>query len=107
MSTNSSEVKIENTDMELDFNENAEEDTQDESDGSDIQGCTPDNKFSSQHQGKMEEMENNLNHSDALPVVSTPASDESRVHNQEPSPQNIEMAAIPPSASPQIKNPEI
>ncbi|KAB2599468.1 serine/threonine-protein kinase ULK4-like [Pyrus ussuriensis x Pyrus communis] len=101
---NDSEVKIENTDMELDFNENTEDDTHDESDGSDIQACPPDNKFSTQHQGKMEEMENNLNQSDALPVVSTPASDESGVHDQEPSPQSIEMAAIPPSASPQIKN---
>ncbi|XP_021808628.1 serine/threonine-protein kinase RUNKEL [Prunus avium] len=105
-SENDSEVKIENTDMELDFNENTEDDTQDESDGSENQACTPDNKFSSQnqHQGKVEDMENNSNQSDTLSVLNMPASDDSRVLDQESSPHNIEVAVIPPSASPVIKN---
>lgn len=97
-SDNDSEVKIENTDMELDFNENTEDDTQDESDVSDNQSSSQ-----NQQQVKVEEMENNINQSDTQHVVNVSASNESAMHDQE-SPQSIEVAAIPSSASPQIKN---
>ncbi|XP_061989242.1 serine/threonine-protein kinase RUNKEL [Rosa rugosa] len=103
-SENDSEVKIENTDMELDFNENTEDDAQDESDGPDNQASLDDKSSSqNQEQVKVEEMENNINQSDTSPVVNASASNESTACDQE-SPQNIEVAAIPCSASPQIKN---
>ncbi|KAM5569100.1 serine/threonine-protein kinase RUNKEL [Rosa sericea] len=103
-SENDSEVKIENTDMELDFNENTEDDAQDESDGPDNQASLDDKSSSqNQQQVKVEEMENNINQSDTSPVVNASASNESTACDQE-SPQNIEVAAIPCSASPQIKN---
>ncbi|KAL6191037.1 hypothetical protein ACLB2K_037430 [Fragaria x ananassa] len=103
-SENDSEVKIENTDMELDFNENTEDDAQDESDGPDNQASL-DEKSSGQNQQqvKAEEMENNINHSDTSSVVNAPASNESTICDQE-SPQSIDVAATPCSASPQIKN---
>lgn len=107
-SENDSEVKIENTDMELDFNENTEDDGQDEADGSDNQACTPEDKSTgeNQHQGKVEEIESTLQ-LDTKPMVDMPASDESRTFEQEASQEHIDVAATPPTTSPQIKNQRI
>ncbi|KAM3755411.1 hypothetical protein ACB098_02G037300 [Castanea mollissima] len=100
-SENDAEVKIENTDMELDFNENTEDEAHDESDSI---TCTPDDKMSSQdqHQGKVEDVENNTHQFDT--PVNMPASDESKILDQESSTEHIEVAATPPSVSPQLKN---
>ncbi|KAA8527500.1 hypothetical protein F0562_034785 [Nyssa sinensis] len=102
-SENDAEVKIENTDMELDFDENIEDDTNDETDGSDNPTCTPEQKMSTpnHHHGKTEELDNNTNQSDTSPVINMPVSDDSRTIEQESSSEHIEVAAAPPSASPQ------
>ncbi|XP_015874449.3 serine/threonine-protein kinase RUNKEL [Ziziphus jujuba] len=109
VSENDSEVKIENTDMELDFNENTEDDGHDEPEGTDNQASTPEDKISSQnqYQGKVEEMENSRQQPDAQPVANLPSSDESRTFEQEPSAEHFEVAATPPSVSPQLKNQRI
>ncbi|KAK7827561.1 serine/threonine-protein kinase runkel [Quercus suber] len=103
-SENDAEVKIENTDMELDFNENAEDEAHDESDSI---TCTPEDKMSSQdqHQGKVEDVENNTHQFDT--PVNMPAPDESKPLDQESSSEHIEVAATPPSVSPQLKNQRI
>ncbi|EEF45472.1 ATP binding protein, putative [Ricinus communis] len=90
-SENDSEVKIENTDMELDFNENADDDTHDELDGSETPTNTP------------EEGDNNIHQLETSPAVNTPALDESRTNDQELSSEQVDMAATPISASPQVK----
>lgn len=102
-SENDSEVKIENTDMELDFNENTEDEPHDEPDGSDTSNFTPEDKLSSQtqHQGKVEEMEDNTNQLDTAHVVSIPVSDDSRTFDHES--DHVEVAATPPSVSPQVR----
>ena len=99
-SENDAEVKIENTDMELDFNENTEDEAQDESDNA---TCTPEDKMSSQdqQQGKVEDIEDNTHQFDM------PASDESKPPDQDSSSEHIEVAATPPSVSPQLKNQRI
>ena len=103
-SENDAEVKIENTDMELDFNENTEDEAHDESDSI---TCTPEDKMSSQdqHQGKVEDVENNTHQFDT--PVNMPAPDESKPLDQELSSEHIEVAATPPSVSPQLKNQRI
>lgn len=102
-SENDAEVKIENTDMELDFNENTEDEAQDESDNG---TCLPEDKLSSQdqHQGKAEEIESNTQQFDTPSVVNMPASDEPKALDQDSSSEHIEVAALPPSVSPQFKN---
>ncbi|KAE8076881.1 hypothetical protein FH972_015503 [Carpinus fangiana] len=102
-SENDAEVKFENTDMELDFNENTEDEAQDESDNA---TCMPEDKLSSQdqHQGKVEEIENNTQQFDTPSVVNMPASDEPKALDQDSSSEHIEVAAPPPSVSPQLKN---
>lgn len=104
-SENDSEVKIENTDMELDFNENAEDESHDEVDGSDNPTCTTEDKSSIQtpHHEKLEESGYNIHHLDTPPVYNMPASDESRKCDCESSPEHVEVAATPPSVSPQLK----
>lgn len=99
-SENDSEVKIENTDMELDFNENAEDDGHDEADGADNQACTPEDKLSShnQHNGQVEDMEI---------VQQSDTSDERRTFEQESPQEHIEVPATPPTTSPQVKNQRI
>jgi serine/threonine-protein kinase ULK4 len=81
-SENDAEVKFENTDMELDFNENTEDEAQDESDNA---TCMPEDKLSSQdqHQGKVEEIENNTQQFDTPSVVNMPASDEPKALDQD------------------------
>ncbi|KAJ4844679.1 hypothetical protein Tsubulata_018297 [Turnera subulata] len=94
-SENDSEVKIENTDMELDFNENAEDEPQEEPDGSDNSTSTK------------QETENDTQQLEASPVVNTPALDESRTDDEETSTEHLDTIAtpIPVSASPQLKTP--
>ncbi|XP_052312495.1 serine/threonine-protein kinase RUNKEL isoform X2 [Populus trichocarpa] len=91
-SENDSEVKTENTDMELDFNENAEDETHDEPDGLDNPNSTA------------EEVVNNIPQSETSPVVNTPASDESRTNDQDSSSEHVDMVSTPLSASPQLRN---
>lgn len=103
-SENDSEVKIENTDMELDFNENTEDEPHDEPDGSDTSNFTPEDTVSSQtqHQGKVEEAEDNTSQLDTSHVVSMPVSDDSRTSDHES--DHVEVAASPSSVSPQVRN---
>ncbi|KAL5782387.1 hypothetical protein ACOSP7_007416 [Xanthoceras sorbifolium] len=108
-SENESEVKIENTDMELDFDENNEDETHDEPDGSDNPPCTTEEKSSSQtqHHGKAaEEVGHNLQHLHTPHVDNMPASDES-TNDRESSLEHVEVAATPPSVSPQLKTQRI
>ncbi|XP_022760483.1 serine/threonine-protein kinase RUNKEL isoform X2 [Durio zibethinus] len=108
-SENESEVKIENTDMELDFDENTEEEVHDEPDGSDVPICTTEQKISSQNQQqlKVEERDNNIDKSDSQSVSNLPASDESKAYDQESSSDHVEVAATPPSVSSQHRNQRI
>ncbi|XP_021727752.1 serine/threonine-protein kinase RUNKEL-like [Chenopodium quinoa] len=90
---NDAEIKIENTDMELDFNENDDEETQDEPDASDNFSSTPEgnNSTSDQNQG-IEEESYVSNVSNDIRTLEEPSSDHT-------------ISATPPSASPQSKNP--
>ncbi|KAK4854988.1 hypothetical protein QYF36_002978 [Acer negundo] len=108
-SENESEVKIENTDMELDFDENNEDETHDELDGSDNTPCTTEEKSSSQTQlhGKAaEEAGHNLHHLHTPRVDNMPVSDEI-TNDRESSSEHVEVAATPPSVSPQFKTQRI
>ncbi|XP_021904963.1 LOW QUALITY PROTEIN: serine/threonine-protein kinase RUNKEL [Carica papaya] len=96
-SENAAEVQIENTDMELDFNEDIEDETPDESDGLDN---IPEEKLSSQV--KAEVTDNNMR-VDNTPASNMPAIDESRTHDEESSSEHVEVPATPPSVSPQLK----
>ncbi|KAI7731075.1 hypothetical protein M8C21_027061 [Ambrosia artemisiifolia] len=91
-SEHEADVQIENTDMELDFNENNEDDTQDEPEmvtstqsADDENSSSPDNDLI------------------ASPMVTTPATDDTRRNDEESSLDHIEVPATPPSASPQPK----
>ncbi|KAJ7955033.1 Serine/threonine-protein kinase RUNKEL [Quillaja saponaria] len=104
-SENDSEVKIENTDMELDFNENAEDEAHDEADGSEQTISEADHKLSNQnqHQVKAEEIENNIQQLDTPSMVSVPASNDSRSFAQDSPQEHVDMSALSPSISPQLK----
>ncbi|KAG2395804.1 Serine/threonine-protein kinase [Vigna angularis] len=92
-SENDSEVKIENTDMELNFNENTEDDTHEEADGN--EPCEKiDHHFL--NQGKTEEIENTAHQFDTPSAVNPPVSDD--LHELTP-----DMSGISPSVSPQVK----
>ncbi|MBA0696600.1 hypothetical protein Goari_003140, partial [Gossypium aridum] len=108
-SENESEVKIENTDMELDFDENTEEDVPDEPDGSDVPTCTTEGKISCQNQQllKAEERDNNMDQSESQAISNLLASDESKAHDQESSSNHVEVASTPPSVSSQNRNQRI
>ncbi|KAM7279544.1 hypothetical protein ACFE04_006678 [Oxalis oulophora] len=90
---NDSEVKIENTDMELDFEENKEDDAQDEQDGPENSLCTPEDQSSCQNQ-----------HKDTPAITNAPVLDDQKPNDQESASENIDVPATPPSASPQPKN---
>ena len=108
-SENDAEVKIENTDMELDFDENNEDETHDELDGSDNPPCTTEEKSSSQTQlhGKAaEEAGHNLHRLHTPHVDNMHVSDES-TNDRESSSEHVEVAATPPSVSPQFKTQRI
>lgn len=98
-SENDAEVEIQNTDMELDFSENTEDETHDEADGPDGLNCASETSLSTpnQHDAKREE-------SDAMPTFSAPFSDDSRAVEQEPSSEHVEVTSTPPSFSPQGKS---
>jgi serine/threonine-protein kinase ULK4 len=98
------DVKIENTDMELDFNENSEEDALDETDGSEHTPSVPNEKMESnfQNQGKADDTENDIRRLDT-PSVTTPASDDSRSFVHESTPDRSDISAISPSVSPLVK----
>ncbi|KAH9765569.1 serine/threonine-protein kinase RUNKEL [Citrus sinensis] len=108
-SENDSEVKIENNDMELDFNENTEDETNDEPDGPDNPNCASEDKLSGQpqHHEKAEETGRNGNHSGTPSAEGMPVSDESRKQDRESSPERVEVAATPPTVSPQLKTTRI
>lgn len=101
-SENDAEVKIENTDMELDFNENTEDEAPDESDSA---TSTTEDKLSNQDQYQVNEEENlnNTHQFDTPSVAHMPASDESKTPHQDSSSEHIEEPAPPPSVSPQLK----
>lgn len=99
-SDHDSEVKIENTDMELDFDENTEDETHDEPDGSDNHTNPEENTPTPNYgEGNVEEM-------DISPASSTPVSDDSKL-DQESMLEHIDVPATPPSISPQLKTPRI
>ncbi|KAL3812788.1 hypothetical protein ACJIZ3_014056 [Penstemon smallii] len=105
---NDAEVKIENNDMELDFNENTENEGQDENDESENASCTNDDNIStpSTHEGKPEEMDNIISQSDTSNVVETPLLEDSKTQEEESFSEDMDLspaAATPPSASPQQK----
>lgn len=104
-SENDSEVKIENTDMELDFNENTEDDAHEETDGSEQTTSVPDEKMDNRflNQGKAEEIENNLHPLDTPSVINPPASDDPRSIDHESTPDCHDISAISPSVSPLVK----
>lgn len=102
---NDSEVKIENTDMELDFNENAEDEVHEEQDGSDIPDSNHIDKPSSeyQNQGTEEDMEVDMQ-IDTSPASKVPSSDEAKALDHE-SPSDINVVSTnTPSSSSQINN---
>ncbi|KAK4357847.1 hypothetical protein RND71_023457 [Anisodus tanguticus] len=106
-SENDAELKVENTDMELDFNENNEDDTQDEPDESDsTQSPESTTLTPNQTEGNVEEMNSDSRHPDTPGVVNTPLSDYSRTSDHE-QPSKYEVAAMLPSDSPQLKTPVI
>lgn len=95
-SENDADVEIENTDMELDFNENTEDETQDEVDGSDSLNCSESNLSTpNQHDVKGEE-------SDKF-STGAPATDDPGETDLEPSSENVEVTPTPLSFSPQVK----
>ncbi|XVF28423.1 hypothetical protein REPUB_Repub15cG0028200 [Reevesia pubescens] len=108
-SQNESEVKIENTDMELDFDENTEEEVHDEPERSDVPACMTQDTISSQNQQqlKVEESDNNFYRSDSPAVSNLPASDESKIYDQGSSSDHVEVAATPPSVCSQNRNQRI
>ncbi|GJS91881.1 serine/threonine-protein kinase RUNKEL [Tanacetum coccineum] len=85
-SENDTDVKIENTDMELDFNENNDDDSPDEPEMV-TPGCTVD------HISSISDQE------EVSPVVNTPITDDSRRTDYELSLNYAEVPATPPSAS--------
>ncbi|KGN57089.2 serine/threonine-protein kinase RUNKEL [Cucumis sativus] len=105
-SENDSEVELKNTDMELDFNENVEDESHDEPDESDnINGNQEDKTSNDNHQARMEEAQNmGGDLSDYSPAVNINASDLSNKHDQESPLVRTEVVGTSPSASPQLKN---
>ncbi|KZV28057.1 hypothetical protein F511_33110 [Dorcoceras hygrometricum] len=107
-SKNDAEVKIENNDMELDFNENNEDEGPDELEGSESTSGTVDDNLSapSKHEGKPEELDNLSSQSDTSNVVDNLLSEDSKTQEQELSSEQIEVShveATPPSANTQRK----
>ncbi|CAA2968847.1 serine threonine- kinase RUNKEL [Olea europaea subsp. europaea] len=109
-SKNDAEIKIENNDMELDFNENNEDEVHDEADASDNTACTQEDGLltPSKHEGQHEETDDSISQSDTSNVVDTPSED-SRTQEEESS-SDMEVspvAPVPPSATPQQKTQRI
>ncbi|XAR54589.1 Non-specific serine/threonine protein kinase [Bertholletia excelsa] len=101
---NDPEVKIENTDMELDFNENIEDEMHDDPDGSDDLTCTQEKMLApNQQQEKMEMAESNISQINASPMSNPSVIDDSRMLDLEISSDHNEVAATPATDSPQLK----
>ncbi|KAE9455282.1 hypothetical protein C3L33_12826, partial [Rhododendron williamsianum] len=102
-SENEAEVKIENTDMELDFNENMEDESHGYPDGSDNPAC-PEEKMATpnQHHRMLDQTDSDINEVDTS-LVNTPVSDDTRAPDLELSSDQDKMGATPPSDSPQLK----
>ncbi|KAL3634568.1 hypothetical protein CASFOL_021622 [Castilleja foliolosa] len=98
------EIKIENNDMELDFNEDADdEDGHDETEGPDNDSSAEDNLSTpSKQEGKLEDDKRPSN------AVGTPLQDDDSKSQEHDSSSDMDMspaAATPPSSSPQLKTP--
>ncbi|PIN14375.1 Serine-threonine protein kinase FUSED [Handroanthus impetiginosus] len=110
-SKNDEEVKIENHDMELDFNENTEEGGNDETEGTDNAASTAEDNLStpSKPESELEETNNTMNQSDTSDAVDTPLLDDTKAkeHSSSDHVEGISAAATPPSASPQLKTPRV
>lgn len=112
-SKNDAEIKIENNDMELDFNESTEDEGHDETDVSENESSTTDDNLSTpcKHAGKVEETNTIIIQSEVPNVVDTPLLDNSITQEQELSSEPMDVSpavATPPSgASPHLKTPRI
>lgn len=112
-SKNDAEIKIENNDMELDFDESAEDEGHDETDVSENESSTTDDNLSTpcKHEGKVEETNNIIIQSEVSNAVDTPLLDNSITQEQESSSEPMDVSpalATPPSgASPHLKTPRI
>lgn len=104
-SENDTEVKIENTDMELDFSENTEEDTHDDADGSDNLPLTPGEKLPTQNEDhhRTDEVDNNMTKSNISQESNTPTSDDLTAFEQDSCSEQVEVAATPPGVGFQRK----
>ncbi|KAL6535359.1 hypothetical protein OROMI_026733 [Orobanche minor] len=106
---NDAEIKIENNDMELDFNENTDDDGHDETEGPDNASTTENNLSTpSKHEGELEEMDKVRSQPDISNAVDTPLQDDSKSQEQESSSEHMEVspaAVTPLTASPQLKTP--
>ncbi|KAL9659116.1 hypothetical protein QQ045_028206 [Rhodiola kirilowii] len=103
---NDSEVKIENTDMELDFNENAEDDAQEveDTEGQDSQNSPLGVQLPSQTRDtEKPDTDAYTNQTGPPPTV-----DFSEIEDSKPGESSIENneVAVTPTASPQMKNPK-
>ncbi|KAL3641960.1 hypothetical protein CASFOL_012775 [Castilleja foliolosa] len=99
---NDAEIKIENNDMELDFNENADDDGHDETEGSDNASTAEDNLSTPSKQERQLEDDESISN-----TVDSPLQDDSKSQENDSS-SDMDMspaAATPPSASPQLKTP--
>ncbi|KAG1371198.1 putative Serine/threonine-protein kinase Aurora-3 [Cocos nucifera] len=97
---NDAEVKIENNDMELDFSENPEDDTPDESDGSENPACTPTEKLPTQNADeRVEEVEHKMSQLDILPDNIIVGPDDLKKLEQDTCSEPLEVVATPPSVN--------
>ncbi|CAA7061903.1 unnamed protein product [Microthlaspi erraticum] len=100
---NCAEVKIENTDMELDFDENNDDEGPDDSEGTENTSSAQDERVSSQNEShRRQGVIGNNGPDENSSANETPTSGEARDCHEEQS-EPIEMSAAPPSASPQLK----
>ncbi|KAG9129215.1 hypothetical protein Leryth_006477 [Lithospermum erythrorhizon] len=104
-SDNDGEVHIENNDMELDFNENnTEEDTPDDVDGSDNLLTTPESSSApDQREETEDEIDNTANNMNVTPMVAYPPLDGPKILDGEKSTEQVEAPATPPRVSPHVK----
>lgn len=98
---NDAEVIIENTDMELDFNENAEDEAHNDPDASDSLN-SPEEQVRT-NPGNFEQINNDNNRTSSSPLINTPISDDSKTFDKDLSPEDNEVGPTLPSFSPQIK----
>ncbi|CAF1924709.1 BnaC05g08040D [Brassica napus] len=100
---NCAEVKIDNTDMELDFDEDNDEDGPDEPEGNENTSCAQDERVLSQNESHRRQGVRSNNVPDENSSANeTPTSGEPRDFHEEQS-EPFEVSAALPSASPQVK----